>query len=144
MNVPFEMMRSTDEGIMAATVRTFLKLIIGFFASWQGAAISDAQQVRPDAPARSETLTVPAFFARVRQDAALRARFSRNPRAVLREHGIDPAPFDVPDRLNEAQLERLLSDWGGGSGGSQAAPAPQPAPSPTTPVYGPPPGLRRP
>jgi hypothetical protein len=144
MNVPFEMMRVTDEGIMAATVRTFLKLIIGFFTSSQAAAISDAQQVRPDAPARAETLTVPAFFARVRQDASLRARFSRNPRAVLREHGIDPAPFDVPDRLDEAQLQRLLSDWGGGTGGSQAAPAPQPAPSPSVPVYGPPPGLRRP
>jgi hypothetical protein len=137
-------MRITSEGIMAATVRTFLKLIIGLFASSQATAISNAQQARPEAPPRSETLTVPAFFARVRQDAALRARFSQNPRAVLREHGIDPAPFDVPDRLNEAQLERLLSDWGGGTGGSQAAPAPRPAPSPPAPVYGPPPGLRRP
>jgi hypothetical protein len=137
-------MRITDEGIMAATVRTFLKLMAGLFASLQGAAISGAQQATSQAPARSETLTVPAFFARVRQDAALRARFSQNPRAVLREHGIDPAPFDVPDRLSEAQLERLLSDWGGGSGGSQTARPPQPAPSPPAPVYGPPPGLRRP
>jgi hypothetical protein len=128
---------------MAATVRTFLKLIAGLFASSQAAVIASAEQANSQAPARSETLTLPAFFARVRQDAALRARFSQSPRAVLREHGIDPAPFDVPDRLDEAQLERLLSDWGG-AGGSQTARPPQPAPSPPAPVYGPPPGLRRP
>ena len=60
-----------------------------------------------------------AFIVRLRQDAALRARFSQDPRAVLREHGIDPAPFNLPDRLDEAQLERLLGDWtrrGAGSG----------------------------
>jgi hypothetical protein len=90
-----------------------------------------------------ETLTLSAFVARVRQDAALRARFAQNPRSVMRELGIDATPYDLSDRLTDAQLDRFLADWSRDPGASTPRPEPKPAPPTPTPVYGPPPGFRK-
>jgi hypothetical protein len=133
---------------MATSVRTLLKFLIGLLAALQGAP-TGAEQSRPEAQSRPETLTISAFIVRLRQDAALRARFSQSPGAVLREHGIDPAPFNLPDRLDEAQLERLLADWtrrgaGSGEGSPPVLQPPAPPNNVPAPVYGPPPGPRRP
>jgi hypothetical protein len=106
---------------------------------------ANAEQSRPEAQSRPERLTMSAFIARLRQDAALRLRFTQNPRVVLREHGIDPTPFDLPDRLDEAQLERLLADWQRrGMGSAEGSPSPPPPPprNVPVPVYGPPPGFK--
>jgi hypothetical protein len=99
---------------------------------------------------RAETLTMSAFIARIRQDAALRARFAQSPRAVLREFGIDPPPINLPDQLTDAQIQRLLNDWTAGAdpavpppGNRPPAPAPVYTPAPA-PVYGPPSTPRRP
>ena len=89
-------------------------------------------------------MTMAAFIARLRHDRALRDRFAENPRSVLREHGIDPLPFALPERLDDAQLENLLADWSTRTGQAPAEPrgAAEPKPRPPAPVYGPPPGPR--
>jgi hypothetical protein len=92
---------------------------------------------------QAKTLTLSAFVARVRQDATLRARFAQNSRNVLREFGIDPTPYDLSDRLTDAQLDRFLADWSREAGASSPRPLPKPAPPAPAPVYGPPPGLRK-
>jgi len=113
-------------------------------------------------------MTMAAFIARLRHDRALRDRFAENPRSVLREHGIDPLPFALPERLDDAQLENLLADWSTRTGQAPAeprgaaepkprpgprtgvpevpspSPNPPPSPAPPAPVYGPPPGMPRP
>jgi hypothetical protein len=115
----------------------FLKSVAGLaIALASGSAF--AQQ-----PPR-ERLTLTDFIARVRADAALRARFAENPRAVLNEYGIDPAPYNLPDRMSDERMDRLLDDLT-----RSAAQPPQPPPrnpglqAPVA-VYGPPPGQRRP
>jgi hypothetical protein len=94
------------------------------------------------------TPTMSAFIARIRQDPALRARFAQSPGAVLREFGIDPTPFNLLNRLNDAQIQEFLNDWTAGNfaaqppyGGQQPAPV---LAQVSNPVYGPPPSLRRP
>ncbi len=68
----------------------------------------------------------------------MRARFTRNPVTVLREFGIDPAPYNLPAQLSDAQLDRFLADWCE----TPAHRGPfRPAPPGPAPVYGPPPGL---
>src|SRR5262249_30762839 len=74
-----------------------------------------------------ETLTISAFMARLRQDSALRQRFADSPAAVLREHGIDPAPYRLPDRMSEGQLDRLLAQV---APTQDSSPAPTPTPRP--------------
>jgi hypothetical protein len=115
------------------SVRTFLKSILGLAAALVGGA-GQAQQNPP-----REQLTLSQFIARVRGDAALRARFAANPRQVLAEFGIDPAPYNLPERISEAQMQRLLDDL------SRQAGPPSPPPGqddasrrPPVPVYGPP------
>src|SRR5262245_38485997 len=101
-----------SEGIMATSMRMLLKIFIGLFAALQATAASlGAQQTGAEASTRSDAPTMSALIARLRQDAVLRARFAENPRAVLREHGIDAAAFDVPVRMDDAQLQRLLAGW---------------------------------
>jgi hypothetical protein len=102
----------------------------------------------PAASGPAVTPTMSAFIARIRQDAALRARFGRSPDAVLREFGIDPTPFSLLGRLNDAQIQELVNDWTAGViptqgpyGGQQSAPV---LAQVSNPVYGPPPSLRRP
>jgi hypothetical protein len=135
----------TTRWVMATSVRALIKILIGMFAALQGTVVpSAAEQARPDAPPRSEASTMSAFIARLRQDAELRARFSQNPRAVMREHGIDPTPFNLPDRMDAAQVERLLSDLAGRAGPESSEPRrPDARPSIPAPVYGPPPGPPR-
>ena len=132
---------------MARSVGTLFKFVIGLFAVLQGmTTLSRAEQARPVVSSSAETLTMSAFIGRVRQDAVLRERFSQNPSGVLREYGIDPSPYNLPDRLTQAQLDRLLSDWLRGAGPS-GSPPPSPGaaqPSPPVVVYGPPPGRRPP
>jgi hypothetical protein len=133
---------------LVPSIRTLFKFVVGFFAAVPGAATSThAAESRAAASTPAETLTMSAFIARIRQDAALRARFAQNPRAVLREFGIDPPPINLPDKLTDDQIQRLLNDWTAGVD----PPAPPPrdgrpkavAPAiiygpPATPVYGPP------
>ena len=133
---------------MSASVRMLFKFVVGFFAALQGATVStSAQETRAAIVPQSQTLTMAAFIARLRQDPTLRAHFSQNPVAVLREHGIDPTPFHLADRLDQAQLERLLAVWAVGAGlrfdVAQLSPQPHEAAPPTPPavVYVPPPGL---
>ena len=90
-------------------------------------------------------MTLWGFIARLRHDVGLRGRFLHDPKAVLREFNVDPAPYEVPEQPTEAQLNHLIADW-------SKPPAPPtdplppkqapPAPAPT-PVYGPPPGFFR-
>lgn len=132
---------------MATSVRTLFKFLIGLFAALQAAVIpSRADHSRPEAPSRSNASAMSAFMARLLQETDLRARFSRNPRAVLRQHGIDPAPYNLPDRMNEADLRRLLSGRTYRlAEGAPNPPAPetgQPKEPPAAPVYGPPPSPR--
>lgn len=133
---------------MATPFRTLLKFIIGLFAAAPaGGTASAAETGSPTSPVQAETLTLSAFVARVRQDATLRARFAQNPHAVLREFGIDPTPYNLSDRLTDAQLDRFLADWSRDAGASTPPPGRGPATPrpPPTPVYGPPPGfLKRP
>jgi hypothetical protein len=117
--------------------------MIGILAALQGGIPpSRAEPSRSEAAPPSETSTMAAFIARVRRDPQLRARFAQSPRTILREQGIDPAPFDLPDQLDDIQLERLLADWSRRAGPPAVTP-PQPLPSPPVAVYGPPPGLQR-
>jgi hypothetical protein len=92
---------------------------------------------------QAKTSTLSAFVVRVRQDARLRARFARNPRTILDEFGIDPTPYNLSDRLTDAQLDRFLADWSRDAGASTPRPVPEPAPPAPAPVYGPPPGFRK-
>jgi hypothetical protein len=128
---------------MATPLRTLLTFIAGLFAATQAAGTSSRAEVsHPGSPIQVETLTLSGFAARVRQDSALRARFAANPRAVLREFGIDPAPYNLPDRLTEAQIDRFVTDWSRGAGTPIPRPETEPAqrPPPVV-IYGPPAGF---
>jgi len=128
---------------LATSVRTLLKLVIALFAALAGAASwSRADEARPEASTRAETVTMAAFIARIRQDTELRARFALSPRAVLREFGIDPPPINLPDKLTDAQIQRLLDDWTAGV--DPVIKPPGKRPSAPAPVYGPPSTPRRP
>ena len=132
---------------MATPFRTLLKFIMGLFAAAPAGGTSSAAETdSPTSPMQAKTLTLSAFVARVRQDAALRARFAQNPRTVLREFGIDPTPYNLSDQLTDAQLDRFLADWSRDAGASTPPPVPGPVTPPApAPVYGPPPGfLKRP
>jgi hypothetical protein len=126
---------------MATPLRTLLTFIAGLFAAAQADTPSRAEVSHPS-PIQVETLTLSAFAARVRQDTALRARFAANPRAVLREFGIDPAPYNLPDRLTDAQIDRFVTDWSRGAGTPTPPPVAEPAqrPAPVV-IYGPPGGF---
>lgn len=149
---------------MTMSIRRLFQLMTGFFTTPRGGAASVATDaLRPEVVAQSGALSMPAFTTRLRQDETLRARFVRDPRIVLREHGIDPAPFQLAERLDETEFQHLLTTWtASGLAGvnptqatpqAPAAPASVPvisdpppeqaeAPAPA-PVYGPPPGLVR-
>ena len=120
---------------MTKSVRSLIKLVLGLLAALPGAPTT-VQAEKPQ-PAQAGSMTMSAFIARVRNDAAFRERFAQNPRAVMRESGIDPAPYDLPDRLSQAQLDRLLADWSERAGPSPAPP-PISRPGPALAVYGPP------
>jgi hypothetical protein len=126
---------------MAITVRAFLKSAAGLFAALLGHA-SASTAIAP----QGETLTISAFIARLRQDPALRRRFADSPAAVLREHGIDPAPYRLPAQMSETQLDRLLAQF---AQKQDSSPTPPQGPPPQTPpstqrpsgpvvIYGPP------
>jgi hypothetical protein len=127
---------------MAMSAHRLFRLIVGFFAALPGGAASAATE--PPRP-HVQPQGMPAFVARLRQDPALRARFARDPRAVLREHGIDPSPFRT-NRRDETEIEAVLTDWTAVTRGrinlAQATPEPpqKPEPPPMA-VYGPPPVL---
>jgi hypothetical protein len=77
-------------------------------------------------PPRAERPPLGKLIGQLRGDAALRARFSLNPRSVFEETGIDPTPYDLPDRLEKDDVDRFLSNWTGASGpavGSRATDA---------------------
>jgi hypothetical protein len=131
---------------LAPSIRKLFKFVVGLFAALPGAATS-SRAAEPGAVASTpgETLTMSAFIARIRQDAALRARFAQSPRVVLREFGIDPPPINLPDRLTDDQIQRLLNDWTAGVDPPARPPPARPALDrlPTTsltptPAYGPP------
>jgi hypothetical protein len=127
---------------MATTFRTVFKLIAGFFAILPAASAN--AEPTANIVAGSEKLTMSEFIARLRQDPALRAQFRRNSRAVLREAGIDPTPFDLADQLDEKVLARLLANWAAdASARPQLAQASTQPPTPPAVVYGPPPSPPR-
>ena len=131
--------------VVTTPLRTPFMFIVGLFAAAQATGTPSRAEVSHAAsPIQVETLTLSGFVARIRQDVALRARFAQNPRAVLREFGIDPAPYNLPDKLTDAQLDRFMTDWSRGAGTPTPPPAPRPATSPApAPVYGPPAGFPR-
>jgi hypothetical protein len=89
-------------------------------------------------PPRGELPPLGKLIGQLRQDAALRARFSLDPRSVFEETGIDPTPYDLPDRLDGDDVDRFLSNWTGARGPSAGS---YPAAA-VTPVYDEPlPGL---
>lgn len=120
---------------MALSVRAFLRSIAGLALVLAGGAARAQQR---------ETLTLSAFISRVRGDGALRARFADNPSAVLREYGIDPTPFNLPDRITQAQMDSLLDDLSRRAPPQTAQPPELPVPRPPAVIYGPPAGMRRP
>lgn len=79
-------------------------------------AMGSAQATPP--PPRGELPPLGKLIGQLRQDAALRARFSLDPRSVFEETGIDPTPYDLPDRLDENDVDRFLSNWTGARGPS--------------------------
>jgi hypothetical protein len=117
---------------MAVTVRALLKSIGCVFAMLLGGAGSSVALKHPH-----ETLTLSDLIARIRHSTALRDRFADSPRAVLLECGIDPTPYNLPNRMSSAQMDRLLARFA-----QVPAPTEPPAPPPQSPapVYGPPPG----
>jgi hypothetical protein len=121
---------------LAISVRNLFQFLVGIVAALMGAVASRAE-APPQSSSRVEVLTMSAFVARIRQDTGLRARFAQNPRAVLREFGIDPTAINLPDRLTEAQLQGLLN--GRTVDVREGRPVlAQAKPSPPAPVYGPP------
>jgi hypothetical protein len=125
--------------VMAITVRALLKSAAGLVA----ALFAHGNASAALAP-QGEMLTISAFIARLRQDMALRRRFADSPAAVLRAHGIDPAPYRFPDQMSDAQLDRLLAQFAQKQDSSPPLQAPQPQPTPPqrpsgpVAVYGPP------
>jgi hypothetical protein len=118
---------------MVVTIRALLRSIAALVAT----ALWPAKAAAPQ-PSGGDAMA--AFIARLRSDEALRARVRDSPTSGLLAAGIDPAPFRLPDRLTEAELDRLLADW---SRGEAAEPPAREAPRPPVVIYGPPPGLRR-
>jgi hypothetical protein len=132
------------------------------------AVLSAMGSAQATPPPRVELPTLAKLIGQLREDAALRARFSLDPRSVFEETGVDPTPYDLPDRLDEDDVDRFLGNWTGARGpaaGSRPVvpeklasesepPAATPSephaagdeekipPAPVAPVYGPPPGLR--
>ena len=91
--------------------------------------------------------TMSAFITRIRRDTALQAHFAQSPDSVLRKFGIDPTPFNLPDRLNDAQIQEFLNDRIAGAFPAQRPydeQQPVPVLAVSNPVYGPPPSPRRP
>jgi hypothetical protein len=77
-------------------------------------------------PPRPELPPLGKLISQLREDAALRARFSLDPRSVFEEKGIDPTPYDLPDRFDGDDVDRFLSNWTGARGptaGSRATDA---------------------
>lgn len=125
---------------MAAPVRTLFKFILGFFATLSGTGHwSRAAEPRPAASGPAETLTMSAFISRIRQDEILRARFAANPRAVLREYGIDPPPINLPNQITPVQMQGLLDNWAAGVDIAEPPPNPGRLVAPAV-IYGPPAG----
>ena len=119
---------------MAITVRALLKSIAGVFALIVGGTSSSLALQHP-----RELLTLSDLIRRLRHGAVLRDRFAENPRAVFLEFGIDPTPYNLPDRMNAAQMDRLLTRFAQVSTPTEPPTAPTPRPEPPAVVYGPPP-----
>lgn len=113
------------------------------------------------APIASETAQAPAFSIlakRLNEEPGMRARFAREPRAVLREVGMDPDSLDVGESLSDAGIDRFIERWRTAEAavrpqkpedGPPRQSSPQPLPplrsvSPPAVIYGPPPGLQPP
>jgi hypothetical protein len=106
---------------------------------------------------RGEMPTLSNLIGRLRHDAALRGQFADNPRAVLIEYGVDPTPYNLPDRMSSVQMDRLLAQFPQAPTPTEPPtpprsppapvygppPGPSPSPQPPAPVYGPPPGRQK-
>jgi hypothetical protein len=136
---------------MSGTIRTALGVLIGMLAAVKGeAAPPAAQEPSLALPSQAQPSTMAAFIAQLRRDEGLRARFAQVPHAVMREHGIDPVPFNL-HRLDAAGRQRLLIDLAqqadptkpkDGKPSTDADKPPPRNPPPPAPVYGPPPKPR--
>jgi hypothetical protein len=107
--------------------------------------------------------TLSNLLAHARHNAALCDRFAEDPRTVLLEHGIDPKPYNLPDRMSFLQMNRLIAQFAQGPDPIEPPTPPTPSPRPLapvsvprpapptppvcaavqTPVYGPPPRPRK-
>jgi len=123
----------SEGSLMAITVRALLKSIAGVCAMVLGGAGSPVALGHP-----REILTLSDLIGRLRHSAALRDRFAENPRAVFLEFGIDPSPYNLSDRMNATQMDRLLTRFAQASTPTEPPTAPAP-PEPPAVVYGPPP-----
>jgi hypothetical protein len=102
------------------------------------AAVLSAMGSAQATPPGAERPPLGKLIGQLRKDAELRARFSLNPRSVFEERGIDPIPYDLPDRLDRDDVDRFLSNWTGARGPAAGSRAPDAV----TPVYDEPlPGL---
>ena len=126
---------------MMITVRGLLKSAAALFATLLGSGSASFAF-----NAERQTLTISGFIARLRQDPVLRKRFADNPRVVLPAYGIDPAPYNLPDRMSEAQMDRLLERFAQAQAPAPSEPPAPPVGPPPAPVqvYGPPPRPPRP
>lgn len=124
-------------------IRSALGAAIGLVAALEGGTDpAHAHQAPAAERPRVAATAMATFIAALRRDEALRSRFAAEPQAVIREHGIDPAPYNL-DGLDEGGRRRLLLDL---AQQTDSKP-PQPPPPPDTrgppvtplPPYGPPP-----
>ena len=134
--------------IVTRVIRKVLALLAPTAAS-----LAASEAPKAAAPPQN-TPSISALVKRLSEEPAMRARFGANPRAVLSEAGIDPAPLNVGERLSDTEVERLIGRWRLAEGsirlaaseGSDGGPAPtETSPAMTAPpaaVYGPSPGLR--
>jgi hypothetical protein len=90
------------------------------------AVLSALGSAQATTPPRTDRPPLGKLIGQLREDSALRARFSLNPRSIFEEGGFDPTPYDLPDQLNGDDIDRFLNNWTGARGpaaGSRAADA---------------------
>lgn len=82
-----------------------------------------------------------SFLARLKTDQELRQRFSLDPAGTLRECGVDPTPFRLPDRVSPSEVDALVKFLARSLESSDSA-IDSSDKVVGVPVYGPPPGGR--
>lgn len=140
---------------VAKSLRAALGVVLGMVAVKAEAALPGTHGAPVDSPSPTQPSAMASLIGQLRHDAGLRARFVHDPHAVMRAHGVDPAPFDL-HRLDAAGRQRLLVELAQQAddptkpkdGSSPRPPDGTPPPdtrkprNPAAPIYGPPPKPR--